>query len=186
MDKSRGGRGWRRWTSGTVVAGKGHGGHGHGRRQRQSSISCHDVAVAAFPLPDPSADALPRSDPVADSPPVWIHQLWRWEEEDDDNGGDGRMAHGANGSGGWRMRTMTRGFYVADQPRCCVDYHSWGGNTGCSPNQNDACNSWCQLQCRGGECKQRGDHRKGSPRDGRSTASSPAAKQWPVRHGFGC
>uniref|UniRef100_A0A0E0HQB9 Knottin scorpion toxin-like domain-containing protein n=1 Tax=Oryza nivara TaxID=4536 RepID=A0A0E0HQB9_ORYNI len=46
---------------------------------------------------------------------------------------------------------------VADQPRCCVDYHSWGGNTGCGPNQNDACNSWCQSQCRGGECKQRGD-----------------------------
>ncbi|BAD53228.1 hypothetical protein [Oryza sativa Japonica Group] len=46
---------------------------------------------------------------------------------------------------------------AADQPRCCVDFHSWGGNTGCGPGQNDACNSWCQSQCRGGECKPRGD-----------------------------
>uniref|UniRef100_A0A0D3GG51 Knottin scorpion toxin-like domain-containing protein n=1 Tax=Oryza barthii TaxID=65489 RepID=A0A0D3GG51_9ORYZ len=46
---------------------------------------------------------------------------------------------------------------VADQPRCCVDYHSWGGNTGCGADQKDACNTWCQSQCRGGECKPRGD-----------------------------
>uniref|UniRef100_A0A0D9WQK9 Knottin scorpion toxin-like domain-containing protein n=1 Tax=Leersia perrieri TaxID=77586 RepID=A0A0D9WQK9_9ORYZ len=48
---------------------------------------------------------------------------------------------------------------AATEPHCCVDFHSWGdGSTGCGPDQNDACNSWCQSQCRGGECKLRGDH----------------------------
>ncbi|KAF8667943.1 hypothetical protein HU200_052572 [Digitaria exilis] len=31
---------------------------------------------------------------------------------------------------------------------------------GCSPDQNDACNSWCHTWCRGGVCKFRGGHHK--------------------------
>ncbi|KAF0904328.1 hypothetical protein E2562_033404 [Oryza meyeriana var. granulata] len=41
---------------------------------------------------------------------------------------------------------------AAEKPRCCVDFHTWGGNTGCcGADQSDACNSWCQSQCRGGD-----------------------------------
>uniref|UniRef100_I1Q254 Knottin scorpion toxin-like domain-containing protein n=1 Tax=Oryza glaberrima TaxID=4538 RepID=I1Q254_ORYGL len=45
---------------------------------------------------------------------------------------------------------------AAAEPNCCVDFHSWAKNTGCSPEQSDDCNTWCQSQCRGGERKPRG------------------------------
>uniref|UniRef100_A0A0E0E1Q1 Knottin scorpion toxin-like domain-containing protein n=1 Tax=Oryza meridionalis TaxID=40149 RepID=A0A0E0E1Q1_9ORYZ len=45
---------------------------------------------------------------------------------------------------------------AAAEPNCCVDFHSWAKNTGCSPEQSDDCNTWFQSQCRGGECKPRG------------------------------
>ncbi|RLM55153.1 hypothetical protein C2845_PM10G12790 [Panicum miliaceum] len=43
---------------------------------------------------------------------------------------------------------------------CCREHRPWGNSNemGCSPDQNGACNSWCQAWCRGGECKLRGGH----------------------------
>ncbi|KAG8075702.1 hypothetical protein GUJ93_ZPchr0006g44738 [Zizania palustris] len=49
---------------------------------------------------------------------------------------------------------------TSEVPRCCEDFHSWGDNgeyKGCGPELSDPCNSWCQSQCRGGECKLHGD-----------------------------
>nr|TKW21559.1 hypothetical protein SEVIR_4G127100v2 [Setaria viridis] len=42
---------------------------------------------------------------------------------------------------------------------CCTEHRPWGFNQmGCSPDQNGACNSWCQKWCGGGECKFRGGY----------------------------
>nr|CAB3468040.1 unnamed protein product [Digitaria exilis] len=46
---------------------------------------------------------------------------------------------------------------------CCREHRPRGEQNpmmGCSPDQNDACNSWCQTWCRGGVCKFRGGHHK--------------------------
>jgi hypothetical protein len=52
---------------------------------------------------------------------------------------------------------------ASSNPMCCNDHPSWGSQNqinGCSSNQNDDCNSWCETSCRGGECKLRGGHHK--------------------------
>ncbi|EES09515.1 hypothetical protein BDA96_05G083000 [Sorghum bicolor] len=52
---------------------------------------------------------------------------------------------------------------LAASSKCCYDHHSWGSDnqiTGCSSDQSDDCNSWCQNSCRGGECKFRSGQHK--------------------------
>ncbi|OEL20896.1 hypothetical protein BAE44_0018084 [Dichanthelium oligosanthes] len=47
-------------------------------------------------------------------------------------------------------------------PMCCNEYRPWGdgNNLGCSPNQNGACDTWCQQWCRGGVCTFRSGYYK--------------------------
>uniref|UniRef100_A0A8I6WG92 Knottin scorpion toxin-like domain-containing protein n=1 Tax=Hordeum vulgare subsp. vulgare TaxID=112509 RepID=A0A8I6WG92_HORVV len=44
----------------------------------------------------------------------------------------------------------------SEELHCCTDHHDWGNglkNKGCRlPEQNVECNTWCQSDCRGGEC----------------------------------
>ncbi|RWV76885.1 hypothetical protein BHE74_00056555 [Ensete ventricosum] len=39
---------------------------------------------------------------------------------------------------------------------CCKDHHYWNDVDHCLGDaDNDACNTWCMSDCRGGECKVR-------------------------------